>query len=185
MPPSNPPTHPYLLRDLAITRPDQVWAMGTTKISVRRRDVHLAAVIDWFSRRVLAWRLSRALDTRLCLDTIEAALAQHGPPDILNIGRHVPFACAAFTEPLEARGLTLSMVSSSPMRDNPIVVRLWYSVKYERNTWEPYPSLAAAQEQLQEYFTFYNGKRPHSSLESQRPDDVYYHKVSSRQHDPS
>ena len=123
--------YPYLLRNLAVTRPNQVWAMDITYIPMARGFVYLAAVVDWFSRRVLAWRLSITMETEFCLDAVADALARHGRPEIFNTDQGSQFTSAAFTDMLTENGIAISMDGKGAWRDNVFVERLWKSVKYE------------------------------------------------------
>ncbi len=171
------PTHkvyPYLLRDLAITRVNQVWAMDITYIPLAKGFVYLVAVVDWSTRRVLAWRLSITMDVQFCLDAVADAFSQYGTPDIMNTDQGSQFTSHAFTECIKAQGIRLSMDSRGAWRDNIFVERLWRSVKYEEVYLHAYESVAAARTGLTRYFQFYNSRRPHSSLAGQTPDQVYF-----------
>ena len=136
--------YPYLLRKLPVTRPNQVWAMDITYIPMARGFVYLAAVVDWFSRRVLAWRLSITMDTAFCIEAVEAALARYGRPEIFNTDQGSPFTSSAFTGLLAANDITISMVEKAAWRDNVFVERIWRSVKYEEVYLHAYESVAQA-----------------------------------------
>jgi len=123
--------YPYLLRNLAVTRPNQVWAMDITYIPMARGFVYLAAVVDWFSRRVLAWRLSITMETEFCLDVVADALARDGRPEIFNTDQGSQFTSAVFTDMLTENSIAISMDGKGAWRDNVFVERLWKSVKYE------------------------------------------------------
>jgi putative transposase len=166
--------YPYLLRDLAVDRPNQVWAMDITYIPMARGFVYLACVVDWFTRRVLAWRLSITMEVDFCLEAVEDALAKHGRPDIFNTDQGSQFTSAAFTGLLLANAIAISMDGRGSWRDNVFVERLWRSVKYEEVYLHAYASVAEAKAGLGRYLTFYNGRRPHSSLDARTPDDAYY-----------
>ena len=171
------PTHkvsPYLLRDLAITRANQVWAMDVTYIPMAKGFVYLVAVVDWYTRRVLAWRVSIPMDVQFCLDAVEDAFSRHGNPDIMNTDQGSQFTSHAFTERLKAQGIRLSMDGRGAWCDNIFVERLWRSVKYEEVYLHAYESVSAARAGLTRYFQFYNSRRPHSSLAGQTPDQVYF-----------
>ena len=171
------PTHqvyPYLLRDLPITHANQVWAMDITYIPMARGFVYLVAVVDWATRRVLAWRLSITMDVQFCLDAVEEAIARYGKPHILNTDQGSQFTSQAFTELLKAQGIRLSMDGRGAWRDNVFVERLWRSVKYEEVYLHAYDSVSAARTGIDRYFQFYNGRRPHASLAGQTPDHVYF-----------
>jgi putative transposase len=165
---------PYLLRDLEITRPNQVWAMDLTYLPMRHGFLYLVAVLDWATRRVLAWRLSNTLTTDCCLEALEAAIQAHGCPGILNTDQGSQFASMAFVDLVRQHGSVLSMDGKGAWRDNLFVERLWKSVKYEEVYLHAYDSVAEAQRGLAAYFTFYNSGRPHSALDGRTPDMVYF-----------
>jgi putative transposase len=166
--------YPYLLRGLAIERSNQVWAMDITYIPMARGFVYLAAVIDWFSRRVLSWRLSITMEVDFCLEAVEEALARYGRPEIFNTDQGSQFTSAAFTGLLLDNGIAISMDGRGSWRDNVFVERLWRSVKYEEVYLRAYDSVGDARTSLCRYFVFYNGKRPHSSLDARTPERAYY-----------
>jgi putative transposase len=170
--------YPYLLRGLAIERPNQVWAMDLTYIPMARGFVYLAAVVDWFSRRVLSWRLSITMEVDFCLEAVEEALARHGRPEIFNTDQGSQFSSAAFTGLLLQHGIAISMDGRGAWRDNVFVERLWRSVKYEEVYLRAYDSVSEARASLARYFIFYNTKRPHSSLDARTPECFYYHHLS-------
>jgi putative transposase len=166
--------YPYLLRGLAIDQPNRVWAMDITYIPMAHGFVYLAVVLDWFSRRVLAWRLSIDLAVDFCLDAVEEAIAGHGTPDIFNTDQGSQFTSLAFTGLLAANGIAISMDGKGAWRDNVFVERLWRSVKYEEVYLRAYDSVSHARASLGRYLEFYNGKRPHSSLDARTPDRAYF-----------
>ena len=166
--------YPYLLRGLKVERPNQVWAMDITYIPMARGFVYLAAVVDWFSRRVLAWRLSITLEAEFCLDAVEDALGHHGKPDIFNTDQGSQFTSADFTGLLLKNAVAISMDGRGAWRDNVLVERLWRSVKYEEVYLRAYDGVADARASLGQYLDFYNGKRPHSSLAARTPDQAYF-----------
>jgi putative transposase len=166
--------YPYLLRNLMVTRPNQVWAMDITYIPMARGFVYLAAVVDWFSRRVLAWRLSITMETEFCLDAVADALARHGRPEIFNTDQGSQFTSAAFTDMLTENGIAISMDGKGAWRDNVFVERLWKSVKYEEVYLRAYDTVSDARASIGKYFGFYNSKRPHSSLDRNTPDQAYF-----------
>jgi putative transposase len=166
--------YPYLLRGLVIDRPNQVWAMDITYIPMARGFVYLAAVVDWFSRRVLAWRLSITMEVDFCLEAVEEALARCGRPEIFNTDQGSQFTNAAFTGLLLENGIAISMDGRGAWRDNVFVERLWRSVKYEEVYLRAYDSVGDARVSLALYFSFYNTKRPHSSLDARTPERFYY-----------
>ncbi len=165
---------PYLLRDMAIDRPNQVWAMDITYIPMVRGFVYLAAVLDWFSRRVLAWRLSITMETDFCLEAVDEALARHGAPAIFNTDQGSQFTSAEFTSMLARNAIAISMDGKGSWRDNVFVERLWRSVKYEEVYLHAYDTVADARAGLGRYLAFYNARRPHSSLDGRTPDDAYF-----------
>jgi putative transposase len=166
--------YPYLLRGLTVVRPNQVWAMDITYIPMARGFVYLAAVVDWFSRRVLSWRLSITMEVDFCLEAVEEALARHGRPEIFNTDQGSQFSSAAFTGLLVQNAIAISMDGRGAWRDNVFVERLWRSVKYEEVYLRAYDSVSEARESLARYFIFYNTKRPHSSLDARTPECFYY-----------
>jgi putative transposase len=166
--------YPYLLRGLKVERPNQVWAMDITYVPMARGFVYLAAVVDWFSRRVLAWRLSITLEVEFCLEAVEEALGCHGKPEIFNTDQGSQFTSADFTGLLLQNGVAISMDGRGAWRDNVFVERLWRSVKYEEVYLRAYDSVTDARASLGRYLDFYNGKRPHSSLAASTPDQAYF-----------
>jgi putative transposase len=169
--------YPYLLRGVAVTRPNQVWAMDITYIPMARGFVYLAAVVDWFSRRVLSWRLSITMDVSFCLEALEEALLGNGRPEIFNTDQGSQFTSAAFTERLKAESIRISMDGRGRWRDNVFVERVWKSIKYEEVYLRAYHSVSEARASLARYIEFYNSRRPHSSLKAQTPDQVYFHRL--------
>ena len=166
----------YLLRGLAITRPNQVWAMDITYIPMARGFVYLAAVIDWFSRRVLAWRLSITMDTSFCIEALDEALRLYGRPEIFNTDQGSQFTSEAFTGRLKEEEIQISMDGRGRWADNVFVERLWRSLKYEHVYLHAYESVGEARDKIGRYFEFFNARRPHSSLGAQTPDQVYFHR---------
>jgi putative transposase len=172
--------YPYLLRGTAITRPNQVWAMDITYIPMARGFVYLAVVLDWFSRRVLSWRVSITMEAAFCIETLEEALAKHGTPEIFNTDQGSQFTGAAFTGMLMKNGIAISMDGKGAWRDNVFVERLWRSVKYEEVYLRAYDSVSDARTSIGRYLDFYNGRRPHSSLDRRTPDQAYFNRLPSR-----
>ena len=164
--------YPYLLRKLAVTRPNQVWATDITYVPMARGFVYLVAIIDWFSRRVLAWRVSLEVD--FCIEALEEALARFGKPAIFNSDQGSQFTSTAFTGVLQREEIAISMDGRGCWRDNVVVERLWRSVKYEEVYLHAYGSVPEARLGIGRYFDFYNGLRPHSSLGGRTPDNVYF-----------
>ena len=166
--------YPYLLRGLTIERPNQVWAMDITYIPMARGFVYLAVVLDWASRRVLAWRLSITMEAAFCVETLEDALARHGKPEIFNTDQGSQFTGAGFTGALASNGIAISMDGKGAWRDNVFVERLWRSVKYEEVYLHAYESVGEARASIGRYLGFYNARRPHSSLDGTTPDQAYF-----------
>ena len=166
--------YPYLLRGIEITRPNQVWAMDITYIPMARGFVYLAVVLDWFSRRVLSWRVSITMEAAFCVETLQDALARHGKPDIVNTDQGSQFTGAAFTGVLANNGIAISMDGKGAWRDNVFVERLWRSVKYEEVYLRAYDSVSEARASIGRYLDFYNQRRPHSSLDGMTPDQAYF-----------
>jgi Transposase and inactivated derivatives len=172
---------PYLLREREITAPNQVWAMDITYLPMRRGFVYLVAVLDWATRRVLAWRLSNSMTVDFCRDALEAAIRDYGSPGILNTDQGSQFTGTAFVSAVQQHGISLSMDGKGAWRDNLFIERLWKSVKYEEVYLHGYDSVTEAQRGLAHYFTFYNQGRPHTALDGQTPDMVYFARLPQRE----
>ena len=166
--------YPYLLRNVAVTRPNQAWAMDITYLPMAKGFVYLAAVVDWYSRRVLSWKVSTSMDVHFCLGAVEEALERHGKPEIMNTDQGSQFTSQAFTGLMKDNGIQISMDGKGAWRDNVFVERLWRSVKYEEVYLHAYDTVLAAKAGLDRYFRFYNSRRPHSSLDRQTPDQFYF-----------
>jgi putative transposase len=167
--------YPYLLRNVPILRPNQVWAMDITYIPMARGFAYLAAVIDWFSRKVLAWKLSITLDTGFCIEAVEEALAKYGKPEVFNTDQGSQFTSLAFTGLLKSHEIAISMDGKGAWRDNVFVERLWRTIKYEEVYLRAYASVSEARASLGRYIEgFYNTRRPHSSLDRRTPDEAYF-----------
>jgi putative transposase len=165
---------PYLLRGMKVERANQVWAMDITYIPMARGFVYLTAVVDWFSRRVLSWRVSISLEVDFCLDAVDEALARHGRPGIFNTDQGSQFTSVPFTGLLSDNLIRISMDGRGSWRDNVFVERLWRTVKYEEVYLRAYASVSEARASIGRYLTFYNGRRPHQSLARQTPDQAYF-----------
>ncbi len=172
--------YPYLLRGLDIGRPNHVWAADITYIPMRRGFMYLFAVLDWASRRVLAWRLSNTLTTDFCLDAVREAIMQYGCPEIFNTDQGCQFTSQEFTGLLTHHGVQISMDGKGCWRDNVFVERLWKSIKYEEVYLHAYDTVSAAHQGLERYLMFYNQTRPHQALDGQTPDQVYYDNLTTR-----
>lgn len=165
---------PDLLRKLPVTRPNQVWAMDITYIPMARGFVYLTAVVDWFSRKVLAWRLSITMDTAFCIEAVEDAMARFGKPEIFNTDQGSQFTSREFTGLLIAADIRISMDGKGAWRDNVFVERLWKSVKYEEVYLRAYASVSEARASIGRYLDFFNTRRPHQGLGRQTPDQAYF-----------
>ena len=164
--------YPYLLRDVAITRPDQVWSTDITYVPMPSGFMYLAAVLDWHSRYVIAWRLSNTLDGEFCLEMLEEALGR-GKPEVFNTDQGVQFTAKAWTSRLEAAGVKVSMDGKGRCLDNVWVERLWRTVKYEELYLKRYETVPQLRAGLAAYFPFYNEERRHQALDYRPPAEVY------------
>jgi putative transposase len=165
--------YPYLLRGVAVDRPNQVWSTDITYVRLAGGFVYLVAIIDWYSRKVLSWRLSNSMDATFCVDCLEDALKQHGQPEVFNSDQGSQFTSAAFTDVLKLEGITISMDGRGRAFDNIFVERLWRTIKYEDIYLNGYANMYNLTLGLTEYFAFYNAERPHQSLSYLTPDRVY------------
>ncbi len=166
--------YPYLLRGLTIDRPNQVWAADITYIPMRRGFVYLVAVVDWFSRKVLSWRVSNTLTTDFCLDAVREAIHRYGVPEIFNTDQGSQFTSTDFTTLLKENGIRISMDGKGCWRDNVFVERLWRTVQYEEVYLYAYDSVSEAKAGLAKYFALYNTRRPHSCFGGIPPDQTYF-----------
>ena len=167
------PVYPYLLRNVRITRPNQVWAADITYLPMARGFLYLVAVMDWHSRYVLSWRLSNTLEAGFCAEALEEALGQ-GQPEVFNTDQGSQFTSLEFTQVLQERGVKISMDGKGRYQDNIFVERLWRTVRYEEVYLKAYASVMEAQRGLEDYFRFYNGLRPHQALGYRAPDEVFH-----------
>ncbi len=165
--------YPYLLRGVAVARPNQVWSTDITYIRLAHGFAYLVAIIDWYSRRVLSWRLSNTMEAVFCIDCLEDAIRTHGKPEIFNSDQGSQFTSEAFTGVLKREGITISMDGQGRAFDNIFVERLWRSVKHEDVYLKGYGSMTELTLGLADYFAFYNGERPHQSLGQKTPNEVY------------
>ena len=170
--------YPYLLRDVEITRRDQVWSTDITYIRLKQGFIYLVAVIDWYSRYVLSWEISTTLDKEFCIKALNKAL-ESGKPEIFNTDQGVQFTSLEFTGRLEDAGIQISMDGRGRALDNVFVERLWRSVKYEEVYLKDYQDVRIAKDGLRNYFRFYNAERPHQSLGDETPSEVYYREFSN------
>ena len=171
---------PYLLRNLTIDRANQVWSSDITYIPMARGFVYLAAVMDWFARRVLASRLSISLEVDFCIEVVDEALRLYGTPQIFNTDQGSQFTSDRFTEVLIDNDITISMEGKGAWRDNVFLERFWRTLKYEEVYLKAYESVAEARSSISRFIEFYNGTRPHSSLDRRTPDQAYYASLPNR-----
>jgi putative transposase len=172
--------YPYLLRGLIVERPNHVWAIDITYIPMARGFVYLAAVMDWFARRILAWQLSNTLEASFCIDAVEEALAKYGSPQIFNTDQGSQFTSAEFTGLLTSNGIEISMDGKGAWRDNVFVERFWRTIKYEEVYLHAYDSVAEARQSIGRYLAFYNARRPHTALDQRTPDQAYFDRLPLR-----
>jgi putative transposase len=165
--------YPYLLRDLLIDRPNQVWCTDITYIRMQGGFVYLVAVMDWYSRKVLSWEVSNTMDDSFCVSALESAIRLYGAPDIFNTDQGSQFTGKDFIKVLKDNAINISMDGKGRWVDNVFIERLWRSVKYEDVYLKEYPTVLALRHGLNEYFKFYNDERPHDSLGTWTPSEVY------------
>ena len=168
---------PYLLRGLVIDRPNQVWAADITYIPMARGFVYLFAVMDWYSRKVLAWRVSNTLSADFCVEAVQEAIDLYGTPEMFNTDQGSQFAGSQFVSLLTSHGIRISMDGKGCWRDNVFVERLWRSVKYEEVYLHAYQGVAEAKAGIGKYFAFYNARRSHTALDRQTPDHFYFKSI--------
>ena len=169
--------YPYLLHGLMVEHSNHVWAMDITYIPMARGFVYLAAVVDWFSRRVLSWRVSIDMAADFCVEAVEEALAKHGRPKIFNTDQGSQFTGTLFTDLLLKHEIKISMDGKGAWRDNVFIERIWRSVKYEEVYLRAYAGVAEARTSIGRYLDFYNRRRPHSSLDARTPDHAYFNQL--------
>jgi putative transposase len=165
--------YPYLLKSLAIDHPNQVWCADITYIPMAKGFVYLVAVMDWFSRRVLAWRLSITMETEFCVEALREAISRYGKPNIFNTDQGVQFTAAAFIETLAAEGVRISMDGKGRFLDNIFIERLWRSLKYEEVFLKAYASVAEARSGIDAWLAFYNDERKHQALNYRTPAEIF------------
>jgi putative transposase len=166
--------YPYLLRDLNIQHPNQVWAADITYIPMRRGFMYLVAVMDWYSRKVLSWRLSNTLDSGFCIEALHEALQRYGQPDIFNTDQGAQFTSEAFTDVLKQHTVQISMDGRGRAQDNIFIERLWWTLKYQYLYLYSFENGTELRKGLLHWFAFYNQERFHQSLDNQTPDEVYF-----------
>ena len=170
--------YPYLLRNLKIDQPNQVWATDITYIPMARGFLYLVAIMDWYSRKVLSWRLSNSMDTTFCIEALDEAIAKYGRPEIFNTDQGSQFTSDEFTGVLKSSDIKISMDGKGRWMDNVFIERLWRSLKYEEVYLKAYDSVAEAKAGIGEWIRFYNHERTHQSLERQTPAQVYLNSKS-------
>jgi putative transposase len=174
------PIFPYLLRNLVVDRPNHVWCADISYIPMRRGFLYLFAVLDWVTRKVLAWRLSNSLTTDFCIDAVEEAIARFGSPEIFNTDQGVQFTDRRFVGMLEAHRIGISMDGRGAWRDNVFIERFWRSLKYEEVYLRAYESTSEAKHFIGRYISFYNQQRPHSALDGRVPDAAYFNQPTAK-----
>jgi putative transposase len=165
---------PYLLRGMSIDRPNQVWSSDITYVPMRKGVLYLVAIMDWYSRKVLAWRLSNTLDTGFCTDALKEVLEKHGKPGIFNTDQGSQFTSLEFTDILKGADIQISMDGKGRWMDNVFIERLWRSLKYECVYLQAFENGTESRNGIGEWISYYNSERPHSSLDGRTPDEVYY-----------
>ena len=173
--------YPYLLRNLSINRPDQVWCTDITYIRLRGGFVYLVAIMDWYTRKVLSWELSNSMDSQFCVSALESAIRLHGTPDIFNSDQGSQFTSESFTKVLIDHDVNISMDGKGRWMDNVFIERLWRSVKFEEVYLREYPSVKELRMGLKKYFNYYNQERTHQSLGNLTPDEFYYQQLSMKE----
>ena len=171
--------YPYLLRGLDVNRPNQVWASDITYIPMARGFLFLVAIMDWYSRCVLSWRLSNTLDSSFCLEALEEAIKTHGAPEIFNTDQGAQYTSELWIQACESRGTKVSMDGKGRALDNVFIERLWRTLKYEQVYPTPAENGHQLEEQLGAYFAWYNDERPHSSLDDRTPREAHSHHFKS------
>ncbi|WP_158137123.1 IS3-like element ISVpa4 family transposase [Vibrio metschnikovii] len=166
--------YPYLLRDIEVTYPNQAWAIDITYIPMAKGFLYLVAIIDWYSRKVLAWRLSNTMDTSFCIEALEEALKHYGPPDIFNSDQGSQFTSTEFTQKLIEHDIRISMDGKGRWVDNVFIERLWRSLKYEEVYLKAYTTPREAELEIGNYMVFYNEERNHQGLNNLTPDEAYF-----------
>jgi len=173
-PGKNHKIYPYLLRGLKIDRPNQVWATDITYIPMARGFLYLVAILDWYSRKVLSWRLSISMDSAFCLDALNEAIQTYGAPEIFNTDQGSQFTSEEFTGALKSSNIKISMDGKGRWTDNVFIERLWRSLKYEEVYLKAYETVTEARSDIKGWIRFYNHERTHQSLGRQTPEQVYF-----------
>ena len=166
--------YPYLLRDLTIDRPNHVWTADITYIPMRRGFMYLVAVMDWYSRKILSFRLSNTLDSEFCIEALKQALRRYGKPEIFNTDQGSQFTSRGFVGVLESHGIQVSMDGRGRVQDNIFIERLWWTLKYHYIYLHAFETGSELRQGLRQWVDFYNQERPHQALDNLTPDEVYY-----------
>lgn len=166
--------YPYLLRDKTISHPNQVWTTDITYIPMSRGFMYLVAVMDWYSRKVLSYKISNTLDTTFCIEALKEALCRYGPPQIFNTDQGAQFTSKEFTETLKSSGVAISMDGKGRAQDNIFIERLWWTIKHQYLYLHAFENGSQLRSGLKRWFEFYNCERSHQALEAKTPDEVYY-----------
>jgi len=169
---------PYLLRGQVIDQPNQVWALDITYLPMKRGFVYLVTVLDWATRRVLAWQLSNTLTADFCVEALDTAMTRYGAPEIVNTDQGAQFTSEEFVSAVLGSGAQFSMDGKGAWKDNVFIERFWRTVKYEEVYLRAYETVSDARHHLERYMTFYNSRRPHSALDERTPDAVYFPSMS-------
>jgi len=171
--------YPYLLRGLEIERANQVWCADITYVPMRKGFVYVVAVMDWYSRKVLSWRMSNTLDAEFCVAALREALHKHGRPEIFNTDQGCQFTSEAFTQVLKDNRVAISMDGKGRCMDNVFIERLWRSLKYEEVYLTAYENIPEARDSIRRWMDFYNQRRKHQALEKRTPDTTYYQSLNA------
>ena len=166
--------YPYRLRNVIVDRPNQVWAADITYIPMSRGFMYLVAIMDWYSRKVLSWRLSNTMDADFCIEALQEAIARHGRPEIFNTDQGSQFTAKAFTDVLKGREIVISMDGRRRMQDNIFIERLWWTLKHHYIYLHSFDNGSDLRNGIRYWFNFYNRERFHQSLDNLTPDEVYY-----------
>ena len=171
--------YPYLLRGLKIDRPNHVWALDITYLPMRRGFLFLVAVMDWYSRKILSWRLSNTMHADFCIEALQEAITRYGKPDIVNTDQGSQFTCMEFIDLLKTNEIAISMDGKGCWRDNVLIERFWKTIKYQEVYLKAYESMSDARANIRRFIDFYNSFRGHSSLQGQPPDSIYFYNTGA------
>lgn len=178
IPDSDHKVYPYLLRDLVIKRPNQVWCSDITYVPMKQGFMYLVAIMDWYSRKVLSWCLSNTLDVRFCIEALKRALKDYGTPEIVNTDQGCQYTSCKFTGILKEHGIRISMDGKGRWRDNVMIERLWRSIKYECLYLQEFDTIQDLRNSIDTWMTFYNNERPHATFNGRKPNEVYYNNTN-------